>query len=306
MRYSNQGFGGGKAILLGEHAVVHGIPALAVGLPRGVSTLARVAHGDALHISPWERSVSPDSHGSDPLARAFADVLASHPKRPRLRVEAHVDLPPGAGLGCSAALGVSVLDAIDKALGIRRSRTDLAAEALRWERHFHGDPSGIDNLAAALGGLIRFERSRGAAPLATASSLHLVVAHSGERSETKTMVSRVAAHLKRQPVRTRRLFQQVRALVESAERNIRLGNVVALGAELDANHEILRALELSTPRVEALRDRCKRAGALGAKVTGAGGGGCVVALAETPQDARAVANAVDENDAFVVEIAHGV
>lgn len=216
-------------------------------------------------------------------------------------MEVAVDLPAGAGLGCSAAIGVSLVDAIDRTLGIERSRTEVGDQALRWERVFHGTPSGLDNAAAALGGLIRFERQRGASSLANPRPLHLVIAESGERSETKAMVARVARLLATESRRTRRLLAEVDALVARAEVAIAAGDTSALGRTLDSNHDVLRALGLSTPRIEELREAAKSTGALGAKVTGAGGGGCIVALARDFEHAQAVRDALDA-DAFVEEV----
>ena len=120
-----KGFGGGKVILVGEHAVVHGVPAIAAGIRRGVTSVARRDEEDVLHFEPWGRTFRPDADGEEPLARAFERLLSSYGDRPRLRLDVRVDLAPGAGLGCSAAIGVSLLDAVDRALGIRRSRAAL-------------------------------------------------------------------------------------------------------------------------------------------------------------------------------------
>ncbi len=303
MRTETAGFGGGKVILLGEHAVVHGVPAIAAGLQRGVVAVARPASEDLLHVQPWSRSVRPQRACDDPLAHALSDVLSSYRNRPRLRIEARVDLPPGAGLGCSAALGVAILDAIDKALGIERSREALGKQALRWERFFHGSPSGVDNTAAALGGLIRFEHGRGVSAMSTGSAFHLVVAHSGERSDTGDMVAKVARKLEAEPRQTRRLFSEVRGLVDSAEAAISSGDAATLGRCLDRNGEVLGSLGLTTPRTERLCRAARSAGALGAKVTGAGGGGCIVALGVGEEESAAIVEAV-KSDAFVVEVGH--
>ena len=97
MRETGTGFGAGKVILLGEHAVVHGSPAIAAGLRRGVAAVARRSDEDVLHVTPWNRIVRPDPEGDDPLCRALAAALDDYPKRPSLRLEVRVDLPPGAG-----------------------------------------------------------------------------------------------------------------------------------------------------------------------------------------------------------------
>ena len=99
------GFGRGKVILLGEHAVVHGCPAIAVGIERGVTATAVLAERDLLRLSPWGLALEPNADGVEPLERAFAVALALYPERPSFEVNAKVDLPAGAGLGCSAAIG---------------------------------------------------------------------------------------------------------------------------------------------------------------------------------------------------------
>jgi mevalonate kinase len=299
-----KGFGRGKVILLGEHAVVHRVPAIAVGLRRGVTRIARAADEDLLLVAPWSRVACPDPQSPDPLSRAFAQTLASHRNRPRLRLDVHVGLPPGAGLGCSTAIGVSVLDAIDNALGIECPRVHLGTRAFAWERIFHEAPSGIDNAVYALGGPIRFERGRGASTVRSGSPFHLAIAHSGPRSETKEMVAAVARRLKQQPDETRRLFDEVGAIVGSAEQALREGEVSALGRQFDRNHAVLRTLRLSTPQIEALRCEAKSGRALGAKVTGSGGGGWIVALAEDAGHARLIANRLG-NGTFVAEVARG-
>lgn len=296
-----KGFGGGKIILVGEHAVVHGVPAIAAGISRGVSSSATPAREDSLNLKPWGKPLRPDANSEEPLERAFDRVLASYGDRPALRLAVHVEVPPGAGLGCSAAIGVSVLDAVDKALGVRSSRAALGAFALEWERFFHGDPSGIDNVTAALGGLLRFQQSSPVERISPAGSFYFVIAHSGQRSNTRDMVAQVTQRLADRPDWARRTLDEVHALVLDAEVSLRSGDVLTLGRALDQNHEILRALDLSTPRLEALCRAARSAGALGAKITGAGGGGCMIALAADSEQATRIANMLDA-ESFVEEV----
>ena len=296
-----KGFGGGKVILVGEHAVVHGVPAIAAGIRRGVTTIARRAQEDSLHFEPWGRTFRPDADSEEPLARAFEQILSSYRDRPPLRLDVRVDLPPGAGLGCSAAIGVSLLDALDEALGVQRSRPALGALALEWERFFHGAPSGIDNIASAMGGLLCFQQACPVRPISPARPFSLVVAHSGQRSNTKDMVALVSRQLAERPAWRRRALDEVHALVLEAETALRHGEILALGRVLDRNHRILRSLRLSTPRLEDLCGAARSAGALGAKITGAGGGGCIVALAEGPDHAIRIADSL-EAESFIEEV----
>ncbi|MBT8468584.1 MAG: mevalonate kinase [Deltaproteobacteria bacterium] len=301
MTNTAMGFGGGKIILVGEHAVVHGTPAIAAGIRRGVSSIARPADQDSLHVEPWGRTWRPNAKSEEPLERAFERILSRYADRPPLRFVVRVALPPGAGLGCSAAIGVSLIDAIDKALGVARSRAELGALALEWERFFHGDPSGIDNLASALGGLLCYRRSSPPRRISPKGSIFLVVAHSGQRSNTKEMVARVSQRLAGSPEWARRALDEVKTLAIDAEAAIRSGDLIALGAVLNRNHEILRSLNLSTNRLEALCREARSAGALGAKITGAGGGGCMVALAAEAEHADRISGALAA-ESFVEEV----
>ncbi len=301
MANASMGFGAGKVILVGEHAVVHGAPAIAAGIRRGVSSIARPAGTDSLHVEPWGKTWRPNAKSVEPLERAFEHILSRYAERPRLRLVVRVTLPPGAGLGCSAAMGVSLIDAIDKALGIRRSRAELGALALKWERFFHGNPSGIDNLTSALGGVLYYRRSSPPRTISPRGSLFLVVAHSGQRSNTKEMVARVSQRLARHPDWARHALDEVHTLAMDAETAIGSGDLAALGDILNRNHEILRSFNLSTLRLEELCREARSAGALGAKITGAGGGGCMVALAAEAEHAYRIASALAA-ETFVEEV----
>ena len=295
------GFGRGKVILLGEHAVVHGCPAIAVGIERGVTAEATPAERDLLRLSPWDFALRPDPSGGEPLERAFAVALALYPERPPLEVAAQVDLPAGAGLGCSAAIGVAVLDAIDEALGIERSRTELASAALDWEKVFHGDPSGIDNTMSAIGGVALYRKGDALQPLHSNKPLHLVVGYSGESSSTKEMVASVRRQLVRDPGRVNKAFEGIEVLVRNAKLAIEAGDHIALGQLLDLNHTILSSLMVCTTKLDEMCQAARRAGALGAKMTGAGGGGCMFALAPKHDQAVRLRDVLGEGS-FVGEV----
>jgi mevalonate kinase len=295
------GFGRGKVILLGEHAVVHGRPAIAVGIERGVTAQARRADRDLLRLAPWGLEVRPDPIGEEPLQRAFAAALAIYSSRPALEINAQVDLPAGAGLGCSAAIGVATLDAIDDELGIQRSREQLAAAALVWEKVFHGNPSGIDNTMSAVGGVALFRKGEPLLTLRSKRTMHLVIGYSGQSSSTKEMVALVSRQLQSDPTRVEKAFEGIEVLVRNAKLAIEAGDHVALGQLMDLNHTILSSLMLCTTKLDAMCQAARRAGALGAKMTGAGGGGCMFALAAKQEEALRLRDVLGEG-AFIAEV----
>ena len=161
-----RGAGCGKVILLGEHSVVHGRPALAAGLSRG-ATAEVSASTDGLTRARFvfdtaEVDVLASQDADHSLGRALAALLATYTEPPPMQLTVRLELPAGAGLGASAAMGVAVSAALDQHLGVARTPEERATQTLAWERVFHGNPSGVDNTMAAVGGVAFFTRGRGA------------------------------------------------------------------------------------------------------------------------------------------------
>lgn len=271
--------GCGKVILLGEHAVVHGAPAIAAGLTRGATATATpVERGPSTLVIGDSTRASSDGDGE--LDRAFRAVLdAAGATRP-LSVRATTELPPGAGLGCSAALGVAIGRAVDAALGHAPTLDDSVARAMAWEQVFHGNPSGVDAAVSARGGCVRFVRGVGVTPLRLARPLTLVIGDTGQPSLTRAMVEHVARLVERRPDLAEKSWRAVRSLVANAEHALRHGDLKALGQLLDLNQMVLAGLGVSTTTLERMCALAREAGALGAKLTGAGGGGCMLALVD--------------------------
>ncbi len=283
----------GKVILLGEHAVVFGVPAIAVGIEHGVRARVRgVASGAAgasaasrLTVPKWGVEVAPGQESD--LAKAFAAVLDASGCGAPVAIEADVDLPPGGGLGCSAALGVAVARAIDPGAGVET----ITGRVTAWERVFHGNPSGIDAACASRGGCIAFTKGEGIEPVKIGAGLTLCVGNSGVTSSTKSMVDAVARLRERRPDVVQKNFEGIRALVRNARLAIEAGDLFALGRLMDLNQMLLAGLFVSTHEIERMCTLARDAGAYGAKLTGAGGGGCVAALVSGSVRAEAVLEA---------------
>lgn len=288
----------GKVILLGEHAVVYGVPALAVGIDRGArAESAPLAEGPSeLEIAGWgiqARDEDADAGEEPSVARAFRALAERTRERRRelglpelgpVRVSAEADLPPGGGLGCSAAVGVAIARALDPSADAE----EIALRAGAWEKVFHGNPSGVDAAVSAAGGCVWFERGKGVERVAMGAPLLLCVGNTGVASSTKTMVEAVAKLRERRPEIAEKSFEGIRSLVRNARLALEAGDVVGLGRLMDLNQMLLAGLFVSTEEIERMCGLARDAGALGAKLTGAGGGGSVVALVPSPEVAERV------------------
>ncbi|XYH92297.1 mevalonate kinase [Sorangium sp. So ce1128] len=287
----------GKVILLGEHVVVYGAPALAAGIERGArARAARSSGASALWLGGREHGAPPaeGEAGSD-VAQAFTALLEALPDAGPVRVAAESDLPPGGGLGSSAALGVAIARAVAAlARGPLGSPAEAAfTAAAAWERVFHGNPSGIDTTAAARGGCFRFTRAHGATSLAPRDDLWLCIGSTGVPSSTRSMVDLVARLFERKPTLAESSISGISALVENAALAIEAGDAIGLGRLMDLNQMLLAGMFVSTEAIEALCKLAREAGALGAKLTGAGGGGSVIALLPPPPPGGAAPEVAD-------------
>lgn len=292
----------GKAILLGEHSVVYGAPAIAVP----VEDLPTVA---TLHPAAGRRIVSRLYQGTlrdspemlAPVAAAW-DAAAAHvgTTTADTALHLHSELPIARGLGSSAAVAAAVVRAVVDAAGAGPLDAErehaLIQEA---ERAAHGTPSGIDARTVVADGPIRFERGE-IAPLPVAAPFTLVVADTGLPGHTAAAVASVRALREREPRTTGAALDRLAGLAEGAAEDLATGDRPSLGGRLDAAHQVLRDLGVSSAELDVLVIAAQEAGALGAKLTGGGQGGCLLALAPSAPDAQELARALTEAGAAQV------
>ncbi len=296
---AGRGFGHGKVILVGEHAVVHGHPALAAGLSVGIAVEARPGEG-RLHVPAW--GLAAGRHDDSPVGRALA-VIVRRLEAPGLDFLAEARIPSRAGLGSSAALAVALARAAAQASGRGDATEETIATAVaEAEAIFHGSPSGIDAAAARTGAAGRFTRAGGWKPVRVLQAITLCVGLSGRPRDTAAQVSAVGRLRARLPAADG-ILALMGSLADDATSALGTGDVDGLGRIFDAAHGLLSALRLSSPELEVLVHTARGAGAIGAKLTGAGGGGAVIALAPSHERDVLTRWRAAGYDGFLAEIA---
>lgn len=263
-------FAPGKVILLGEHAVVFGHPAIAGPLEQGITvTLEKAAGGIALKGADTGPSLI--AHALRKCAQAFH--LSS------VEVEITGDLPQAVGLGSSAAVSVALVRAFATAAQISMRPQGLLDRAMELEHEFHGaTASGVDHNVAFERKLIRYVKGRRAQPLALARAVECVVWVVEPRGSTRERVQEIARRREEDAALYEEVFGEIGGLAERAVEALENGDLAVVGQAMDQNQRLLQRLGLSTPGLDRAVAELRAMGAFGAKLTGAGGGGSVVGL----------------------------
>jgi len=272
----------GKVILLGEHAVVYGRHALALPIPDAVS--ARVTRSDAsvaISIPEWRVSQQIRPDDSSGIAAAVnlilrkLDVTGSG-----FQIDLSSRLPRAMGLGSSAALAVAIVRAFDAELGLGMDDAEVNAIAFECEKLAHGTPSGIDNTIATYAHPMTFSNA-GSLQVENLTLLEpppIVIACSSSPGLTVEQVAGVRTRHDRHPARYEALFDEIDVLSQAGATALAKADYAELGMLMNICQGLLTAIQVSTVELEGMVQLARSAGASGAKLTGGGGGGSIVAL----------------------------
>lgn len=299
--------GFGKVILLGEHAVVYGYPALAGAVALRVAARVSPADSSSLVVPAWELKAARSE--DDAVGRALGALLSANcPENENWRIAATSTLPARAGLGSSAALSVAITRALAVAHGEELETSEVEARAGAGERCFHDTPSGVDVAVAARGGLGLFTRKTGLVSI-DARPVPIAIGLTGEPRQTSDLVARVASAKERDPASADAALARLGELAELGAKACKGDQHTdrdrQLGAFFREAQTLLASLDVSSPGIEEMVAAADEAGALGAKLTGAGGGGAVIAIAPGREEEIASAWRKLGHEAFVTEVGVG-
>ena len=299
----------GKIILLGEHAVVYGRPALAVPVRqvRACATVEPAAEGPSggielvapeLGLDAWLHDL-PRDHPLVSICRAtLAEIgVATFPP---IRLTIASSIPVASGLGSSAAVSVATARALgehfDRALSIQKV-SDLAFDI---ERIHHGTPSGIDNTVVAFDRAVFFHRGESPQTLSVGGRFSFLIGDTGVAAPTAEAVAHVRERWTANRIALEAVFDQIASLVLDGREALEKGLPERLGGDLRRNHQLLQGLGVSSAELDGLVRAADGAGALGAKMSGGGMGGNMIALV-TADRREAVADALRRAGAGVLQ-----
>lgn len=278
----------GKVILVGEHAVVYGRPAIAVPVWERVAhaTIQPGGAGEGCWIIAHDLQKrirladAPEDDAMALVARATLQHL-DLPPDPDWQIELTSEIPIASGLGSGAALNAALVRAIHAQVGQTPDPAQISQLVYLGEQIYHGTPSGIDNTVVAYGQPVWFTKGTAPTVFAPAQPFTLAIADSGVASPTHETVGGVRRRREAAPARYDAWFDAIGALVWEAREVIETGESAKLGPIFDRNHALLQQIGVSTAHLDRLVGAAKSAGALGAKLSGGGGGGNMIALVES-------------------------
>lgn len=290
----------GKVILFGEHAVVYGRPAVAVPVTQvqaQVEVKARPGYpdGEVIILAPdigLESSLA-DLPSDHPLVVALHAVLAALDVQipPACQVQINSTIPLASGLGSGTAVSVALIRAFSRFLGNDLSVEQVSALAFEVEKIHHGTPSGVDNTVVAYALPVYFIKGQPPQTFQVSRPFTLVIGDTGVASPTAISVAEVRRAWQDTPAIYESYFDAIGGIVDSARQAIEAGAEEVLGLLMDTNHGVLQKMDVSSPQLEALVKAARQAGAWGAKLSGGGRGGNMIALV-SPDRADKVAMAL--------------
>jgi len=286
-----------KIILFGEHFVVYGEPAIVLAIDKRAYAEVACLEGKRLHFrsanlnlaGSFENGVFKEEQGDakevklkfEPVKLAVEKILKTYKKDIGLDVEINSDIPVAAGLGSSAAVVTAVTAAVNALLDLKMSKDEVFRVTYEAEKVVHGTPSGVDPAISTFGGTLLFQIDTGFKPLEAKTDIPLVIGDTGVERSTRIQVEKVRKIMNNYPRVIDPLKKTAREIVLRAIDALRENDLETLGVLMNINQALLYGIGVSDESLEWLINAARKAGALGAKLTGAGGGGCMIALSNS-------------------------
>src|SRR3989337_1759013 len=309
-----KGSGFGKVILFGEHFVVHGVPGIVSAIDStNDAEVKKITKG----ITVRDERKGSKGYAEEKKAQQLESIdrilgaMGMAPKSVSFSIWLGGNLPGFSGLGASAASSVAIERAIAEEYEKKISDERINEIAYEAEKAYAGTPSGIDNTAATFGGLLWFKKNMSGGAN-TIEKLHIrkpveiIIGSTGVVANTKAMVEGVAERKRKHPEKYDALFEQAEALALIGRKALLDFDLKKIGELMNENHQLLKEIEVSHEKLDFLVKLAIDQGAYGAKLTGGGGGGCMMALTPRKDLQEQVAKAIEKEGYEVLRTRIGV
>jgi len=292
------GIGFGKVILFGEHFVIYGVPSIVSAIDK--ATTCVVKKGGEPGWSLDDRRLATPGYKEEKLEQQRESIdrilkaAGIDPTKNPIKITFGGDLVAASGIGASAASCVALARALSDEFGLGFSDERINELAYEGERAYHGTPSGVDNTAATYGGLLWFVRGKPIERISIKRPIEVVMGNTGIVANTEAAVAGVRERKQRYPEKYGKIFKEAEELAYKARGALVDYDLRQVGRLMDENHRQLQAIEVSCKELDFLVELARANGAYGAKMTGGGLGGNMVALTPGEDLQGRVARAIEK------------
>ena len=294
------GIGFGKAILFNEHFVVYGIPSIVSAI--GNYTVAKVEPSEKPGFSLDDKRLATPKYKEEKLEqqKESLDLMVKKMgldlSQKGVRITLEGNLVAASGIGASAASCVAVARALSDSFDLNLSDEAINEIAYEGEKGYHGTPSGVDNTASTYGGLIWFQKAEKNVieRISIRSPVEIVIGNTGKVTNTKAAVDGVKQRKEANVKKYKEIFDRAENIAYLAKRALHDGSYPSVGKLMNENHKLLQQIEVSSRELDFLVSIARDAGALGAKLTGGGLGGNMIALTPGKELQNKVVTAIEK------------
>lgn len=297
------GYGFGKTIVFGEHFVVYGLPAIASAITSKTTAEAKRIEGNAYRLidnrpeTPGYKENKKEQQ-LDSVKRIF-EFLGINPEESPVEIVLGGNLTAASGVGASAASCAAIARALNEEFSLGLNDEQINRAAYEGEKGYHGTPSGIDNTAAVYGGLIWFKKNleggENTIERIKIKPVEIVLGNTGITSNTTGVVADVRKKKEENPREFDKIFKNYERIASEALEAFKKNNIERIGILMNENHKLLQKIGVSCKELEQLVEIARENGAIGAKLTGTGRGGLMLALTPGKELQEKVARAIEES-----------
>lgn len=301
----------GKIILFGEHFVVYGMKAVLCSIDKRITATSQFIDEKVIRIrsSLGESEINIDSSNNlekvqqkfmKPFFYVAQRAIKENSSKSGIELVLESEIPTGVGLGSSSAACVAATASVN-GLFCKLSKNDVMKIAVQAERIIFEQNSGADSSVSTFGGLVSYDLKNGFENISSRNDLRFIISNSAQVHNTQDVVRQVRNFKEKNNDLFNKLCKLEIDIVDNAMSSLRENDLNKLGSLMLKNHDLLKQIGISTKKIDLLVEEAKKT-SYGAKITGAGGGGCIISLVDDSNSEDTLNNLRKISDCFVTKI----